>query len=129
MSDQNPSWAFDTARTNPGAAVPAPPPTNPNATPNQNDILRLIEDRVSQVESRNDAKIKALEQRHRDELKAARGLPSVDSRVPTHGGGPGDETSETWSQYHQELSRAGNLTDAHLRDVRGEAPEETNSDE
>ena len=31
----------------------------------------------------------------------------VQTTVPEHGGGPGTEISETWSQYEQDLSRQG----------------------
>lgn len=109
-------------------AIPAPAPTNAGAV-DTDAIQAMIDARIAQVESRYDRKIKALEKRHQEEMKAARGVPSVDSHVPTHAGGPDNENAQVWGQYHQELSRAGLLTDEHRRHVSGLAPIGAESDD
>jgi hypothetical protein len=109
-------------------SIPAPAPTNPGSV-DADSIQRMIDERIAAVESRYDKKIKALEKRHADEMRAARGVPPVDSAVPTHAGGPGDTIAQTWSQYHQELSRAGLLTDTHIRQANGLVPLDDDDDD
>lgn len=105
-----------------GTPVEPPTPTNAGAV-SVDQIQAMIDARVNQVQSDYDKKIADLEERHAAELKAARGAPAVNTLVPTHAGGPDHEITETWSQWHQELARAGQLTEAHLRHVRGQNPE------
>lgn len=93
------------------------------------DIQRIIDERVAGVQASYDKKIAALEKRHAESLAAARGQAAVTHHVPTHAGGPGNEITPIWSQYHQELAARGELTDDHLRHVRGEAPREVTPDE
>lgn len=118
-SDRNPAR---------GTSVPPPEPTN-SGTFDSAAIQRMIDERVAQIESAADARIKALEARYAAQLKAIRGNPPVDGAVPTHAAGPEHEVAQVWSLYHQELARAGKLTEAHLRHVRGEEPQETGSPE
>ena len=111
-----------------GTPVPPPQPTNAGHV-DASEIQRMIDERVAQIESAADARIKALEARYAAQLKAIRGNPPVDGAIPTHAAGPEHEVAQVWSLYHQELARAGKLTDAHLRHVRGEDPVEEGSPE
>lgn len=106
-----------------GTPVEPPQPANAGAV-SVEAIQQMIDARVNQVQSDYDKKIADLEARHAAELKAARGAPAVNTLVPTHAGGPGHEITEVWSQFHQELVRAGKLTEEHLRHVRGQNPAE-----
>jgi hypothetical protein len=107
-----------------GTPVNPPPPVNSGAGPSLEQIQQMIDARVNQVQSDYDKKIADLEARHAAELTAARGLPAVNTLVPTNAGGPGHEITQVWSQWHQELARLGQLTDAHLHHVRGQEPVE-----
>lgn len=106
-----------------GTPVSPPEPANSGAV-SLDQIQAMIDARVNQVQSDYDKKIAALEERHAAELKAARGAPAVNTLVPTHAGGPGHEITEVWSQWHQQLANAGQLTEDHLRHVRGQNPVE-----
>jgi hypothetical protein len=105
---------------------PAPAPVNADVPGRTDDIdariARLVNDRVAKLESAYDKKIRALELRHRQEMKAARGTPPPGHFVVANGGGPGGEFHETWSQYHQELANAGKLTEDHIRQTQGLEP-------
>jgi hypothetical protein len=112
---------------NPAAGSPVTPPEPVNsgtANVSVEQIQQMIDARVSAVQSDYDKKIAALEARHAEEMKAARGAPAVNTLVPTNAGGPGHEITEVWSQWHQELARLGELTEDHLRHVRGQGPVE-----
>lgn len=114
---------------NPAAGTPVQPPQPANAgAVSVDQIQQMIDARVNQVQSDYDQKIAALEARHASELKAARGMPAVNTLVPTHAGGPGHEIAEVWSQWHQELANAGKLTEAHLRQIRGQDPVEVSEE-
>lgn len=104
-----------------GSPVTPPPPANAGAV-SVDQIQAMIDARVNQVQSDYDKKIAALEVRHAEEMKAARGAPAVNTLVPTGAGGPGHEITEVWSQWHQELAKLGQLTEDHLRHVRGQTP-------
>jgi hypothetical protein len=42
-----------------------------------------------------------------DALAAAQSAREVPAGVPAHAGGPGTDIQPTWSQYEQEIARAG----------------------
>lgn len=105
------------------AGTPVEPPSPLNMMDDlEKRLAAMVEARVSGLESAYDAKIKAMEERHAEELRAARGAPSVDHMVPFHAGGLGTEIAQVWSQHHQDLARAGQLTETILRDARGLPP-------
>lgn len=84
----------------------------------------MVSERMKGIESQYDAKIKALEARYIQQLKAARGVPPVDHHVPQDAGGIGTEIHANWGQYYQELARDGKLTEAHIRASEGLPPVE-----
>lgn len=74
----------------------------------QADIDRAISDLKADFEAR----LAATESRHQEELAQARSQAApVLHSVPEHAGGPETAILPTWSQYEQELSRAGQWTE------------------
>lgn len=122
------SYPYGENRPNPAAGTPVEAPEPANAGFNASDIERIVSERLAAVESRYDAKIRQIEKLHADEMRAARGTLSVDHKVPEHAGGSGTEIHQVWSQYHQELSRNGQLTETHVRNTQGLVPVETGDD-
>ncbi len=55
-----------------------------------------------------EARMAAMEERHTAELASVlKQSAPVGHNVPEHAGGPGTAIRSTWSQYEQELARAG----------------------
>jgi hypothetical protein len=86
-------------------AVPPPQPVNPQPML-ANDVQAMVDAAVNKVESKYAARVKSLE----DQLEASRN-PATGGPVATHAAGPGDAVAPSWGLWHQELSRAGKLTD------------------
>lgn len=81
-----------------------PAPVNPVDPGNlAADVDRIVQQRLTEVEDKYQARIKALE----DALKAA-GPPAT--AYTEHSAGPGYNASPTWSQSLQEAARNGTLT-------------------
>jgi hypothetical protein len=96
--------------------MPVPPPTPVNADGfTMEDVQRMLDERVRQVESAADAKLKALEARYQSEIAAARGARPVDHLVTANGGGVGTEIHDTWCQWYQDLANKGQITDEIVR--------------
>jgi hypothetical protein len=94
----------------PGTPVPQPEPLNPNVDMSAASVQAQIDAAISAVEAKYEARVKQLE----DQL-AAQNQPA---RVTAeHTGGPGYDVAPTWSLWHQELARAGKLTEEALHMV------------
>jgi hypothetical protein len=86
-----------------------PPPLNPmNPGDLQAQVDALVKAALSEVETKYQDRIKALE----DQLKAV-GPPA--SAFTAHAAGPGHHIVATWSQWLQEASRNGTLTADMMR--------------
>lgn len=99
------------AMTNPGGAPESPPPMNP-ATDLDSQVAAIVNARLADIEAKYQDRIAALEQAVKD---AQSGV--VTSAHPAHSGGPGLQHAQTWGQYYQELSKAGQLTEDILHKV------------
>ena len=73
-------------------------------------VQAMVAAQVSAIEAKYADRVKALE----DQL-AAQGAAGPTHLVPEHAGGPGIWLAKTWSQWHQELARNGQLTPEILR--------------
>lgn len=91
-----------------GTAPDPPAPVNETADLEQR-VAEMVEARLSAVEAKYQDRIKDLEE------SLNRTAPT--SNLPEHSAGPGLEVAPTWSQYYQEKSAAGTLTDDDRRAV------------
>jgi hypothetical protein len=91
--------------------TPEPPePLNVDDPRTQNieaQVAQLVEARLSEVEKKYQDRI--------DELQKSLTKATTIATLPEHSAGPGLEIAPTWSQYLQEKSRAGTLTNDDLR--------------
>ena len=85
---------------------PAPPSPLNEQPMLANDVQAMIDAAVNAAESKYAARVQSLE----DQLEAARATSPVPGPVATHAAGPGDAVAPSWGLWHQEMSRAGNLT-------------------
>jgi hypothetical protein len=90
-----------------GQPVQPPIPLNPTSDIDAK-VDALVAAKIADVEAKYSGRITQLE----DALRNAAG---PGHNVPEHAGGPGLEQAPTWSQYFQELARAGKLTMEHLK--------------
>lgn len=89
---------------------PEPPPPVNQIDDLEARVQAMVAAQVSAIESKYAERVKALE----DQL-AAQGAGAPAHLVPEHAGGPGIWLAKTWSQWHQELARNGQLTPEILR--------------
>lgn len=89
-----------------GGTFPAPTPAQAQFSAED------VQSQIAQMQADFDARMLAMEERHSAEMASVRKQATpVNHNVPEHAGGPGTSIRDTWSQWEQELSRAGSWTE------------------
>lgn len=95
---------------NPAAGTAPEPPAPLNEVSDlEARVAQMVESRLSEVEAKYQDRIKDLEE------SLNRATPTA--AHPAHSAGPDLDIAPTWSQYYQERSAAGTLTDDDRRAV------------